>query len=137
MAPDFPLTVFFDGSCAVCALEIERYRSLDRVGRLIMIDINEPDFEPGIYGLTREGCQRELHAIDHSGIVYRGVSAFTAIWQAFPESRLLAVLAFLAGLPLIHTLAVLGYRVFARLRRYLPKRAACPGDSCRVVRGFH
>ena len=30
ITPDFPLQVFFDGSCSVCATEVERYGRRDQ-----------------------------------------------------------------------------------------------------------
>ncbi len=130
--PDFPLQVFYDGSCAVCALEIKRYRDMDRDGRLNIIDISAPGFETAGWGISQSDFMRELHVIDRNGTVYRGVDAFAAIWLAFPESSLPRLLARLIRLPVVDPLARLGYRIFARFRRYLPKRAACAGDNCRI-----
>ena len=62
----------------------------------------------------------ELHAIDQAGTVYRGVAAFRAIWQAFPEKPAYRILGWLVGLPLVAPLAGQIYRLFARLRPHLP-----------------
>jgi len=131
-SPDFPLQVFYDGSCAVCALEIERYREMDRAGRLNIIDISVSGFDPSPWGITQADFMRELHVIDRSGRIYCGVDAFAAIWLAFPQSVLPGLAAALIRLPVLNYLARLGYRIFARLRRYLPKRTACAGNNCRI-----
>lgn len=132
-APAFPLRVFFDGSCSVCAREIEIYRSRDRDGKLRCIDISAPDFEPERYGIAREDFMDQLHAIDEQGTVYRGVESFWAIWQAFPSSTIFGLLGRIISLPLVNPLARVCYRGFARIRPYLPKRTTtCTSGSCGI-----
>lgn len=133
--PRFPLQVFFDGACPLCSREIDHYRRQDRQGRLQPIDISAPDFDPRRYGIARESFMAELHAIDRAGTVYRGVAAFRAIWQAFPEKTGYRVMGRLVGLPLVEPVATQAYRLFARLRPHLPGRKAdCDGGSCRIDR---
>jgi predicted DCC family thiol-disulfide oxidoreductase YuxK len=99
------------------------------------IDISAPGFDPQSYGISLEAFMAELHAIDQSGTVYRGVAAFRAIWQAFPEKTAYRVLARLVGLPLVEPLAGRAYRLFARLRPHLPgRKPGCDGGSCRLDR---
>ena len=131
-APDFPLQVFYDGACSVCATEVERYGRKDRAGRLILVDISAPGFDSAPYGIPRADFMFQMHAIDRSGRVFRGVEAFWAIWQAFPSSTLLGLCGTLITLPLVNPLARLCYRIFAGLRGYLPKRRQdCSSGSCR------
>jgi len=133
--PQFPLRIYFDGACRVCASEVDHYRRRDRAGRLEPVDISAADFDPGPCGISLQAFQYELHVIDREGRVYRGVDAFRAIWLAFPESVLFRLLATLIALPVIRPLARLGYRIFARLRPYLPKRrAVCATGQCRIGR---
>lgn len=130
--PEFPLLIFYDGSCLVCAQEVDHYRLMDHAGLLKPVDISLPGFAAGRWGISQSDFMRELHVIDRGGTVYRGVDAFVAIWQAFPESVLLRLLTRLIRLPVVNPLARLGYRIFARFRRYLPKSAACNGGNCRI-----
>lgn len=131
--PLFPLRIFYDGACSVCAREVERYGEADRDGRLLPVDISDPGFDPAPLGITLDEFMYQMHAIDRSGRIYRGVEAFWAIWQAFPASTLLGLLGLLITLPLVNPLARLCYRGFARIRRYLPKRPSdCAGGSCRI-----
>ena len=39
----YPLTVFFDGACPICAREIAVMKRLDRHGRLFFCDFSRPD----------------------------------------------------------------------------------------------
>jgi predicted DCC family thiol-disulfide oxidoreductase YuxK len=132
-APVFPITVFYDGSCVVCSTEIEQYRSQDYAGRLILVDISAADFNPERYAGTLQAFMFELHVIDRNGHVYRGVEAFWAIWQVFPASTLYGLMGTVIMLPLLNPLARLCYQIFARVRRYLPKRKLdCASGSCRI-----
>ena len=135
VSPVFPLRIFYDGSCSVCATEVERYGRKDRDGRLALVDISASDFDPHPFGVTMEEFMYQMHAIDRSGRVFRGVEAFWAIWQAFPASTLLGLCGKLIMLPLINPLARLCYRMFAGIRGYLPKRhKECTAGSCRIGR---
>jgi predicted DCC family thiol-disulfide oxidoreductase YuxK len=131
--PKFPLRVYYDGSCAVCATEIDRYSRRDHAGRLILVDVSAPDFDPALLGITLDEFMYQMHVIDQGGTVYRNVEAFWAIWQAFPASTFLGLLGALITLPLINPVARLCYKGFARIRKYLPKRGnACSTGSCRI-----
>jgi len=133
VAPDFPIRVFYDGSCSVCALEVERYGRMDHDGRLIIVDISDAAFDPAPYGITLAEFMYQMHVIDRSGAVFRGIEAFWAIWQAFPSSTLLGVCGGMIALPVINSAARLAYRLFARVRRFLPKRrTTCVTGSCRI-----
>lgn len=130
--PDFPLRIYYDGSCIVCATEIERYGRKDQDGRLILVDISDPGFDATSLGISRADFMFQMHAIDRIGRVFRGVEAFWAIWQAFPSSTLLGLCGTLISLPVLNPLARLCYRIFADLRGYLPKRSRdCSSGTCR------
>jgi predicted DCC family thiol-disulfide oxidoreductase YuxK len=136
ISPVFPLQIFYDGSCSVCATEVERYGRKDRDDRLILVDISAPGFDPAPFGITLAEFMYQMHAIDRSGRVFRGVEAFWAIWQAFPNSSLLGMCGKLIKLPLVNPLARLAYRLFAGIRGHLPKRRSdCSSGSCRIGRG--
>jgi predicted DCC family thiol-disulfide oxidoreductase YuxK len=132
-SPRFPLQVFYDGACPLCSREIDHYRRQDRRQWLEPIDISTPGFDPQLYGIPLAAFMAELHAIDQAGTVYRGVAAFRAIWQAFPERGLYRIMGRLVGLPLVEPLAAWFYRLFARLRPHLPgRKRSCNSGSCRI-----
>ena len=131
--PVFPLQIFYDGSCSVCATEMNVYRRKEHGGRLIFVDISAQGFDPSPFGVTMDAFMYEMHAIDREGHIYRGVGAFRAIWQAFPDSTRYGLLAALVSLSGVNFLARLAYRGFARIRKYLPKyRTACRDGTCRL-----
>jgi len=130
--PHFPIQVFYDGSCSICATEIEHYLRQDHGGRLTAVDIHSPDFNPEPFRISLASFMYELHVIDKSGHVYRGVEAFWAIWQAFPASTLYGLMGTIVSLPVVNPFARLFYKGFARIRPYLPKRHTCDGDTCSI-----
>ncbi|KAB0669641.1 DUF393 domain-containing protein [Oryzomonas sagensis] len=134
-APQFPLRIFYDGSCSVCSSAMARYRVKDGGGKLNFIDISAPEFDPVAYGIPLAEFMYQLHAIDRNNTVYRGTDAFGAIWRAFPASTGYGLLATVLSLPGCTAIARLGYRLFARIRRFLPKQnAACADGSCKIGR---
>ena len=131
-APAFPLQVFYDGSCSVCAAEMDIYRRREHAGRLIFVDISRPDFDPAPHGISLQEFMHEMHGIDQQGRVFRGLEAFRAIWQAFPDSVRYRLLAALITLPGVNQLARMAYWSFAGIRKYLPRRHSdCDSGVCR------
>jgi len=134
-SPAYPLQVFYDGSCSVCAAEMDVYRLKEHGGRLQFVDISAPEFDPAPYGITLEAFMYEMHAIDREKRVYRGVEAFAAIWQAFPDHPLYGLLGALVMFPGVNLLARTAYWSFARMRKFLPKNEACRDGTCGLGRG--
>lgn len=116
----YPLKVFYDGNCRVCAKEIDVYRAKADSGRLIFVDIADTDFNANDYGRTDKEFQAELHVCDAEGQFFTGVDAFRKIWEAL-SSPLYPALAKLTGLPGINDAARSGYALFARYRHLLPQ----------------
>lgn len=131
-APRFPLEVFYDGSCIVCAAEIEHYLRKDRGDKLVAIDISSPDFNSAPYQISLADFMHQLHAIDQDGQIFKGVDSFWAIWQAFPTLTVYGLMGRIIQLPVINRLARIGYWLFARIRPYLPKRKTCQSGTCSI-----
>lgn len=130
--PEFPVRIFYDGACSVCATKIEHYLRRDRAGKLMGQDISAPGFAPEKHQIPLADFMYELHVIDRSGNIYRGVEAFWAIWQAFPASSVYGLLGKIVTAPVLNPLAHLLYKGFARIRTYLPKRRDCSSGTCNI-----
>lgn len=125
-----PLTVYYDGGCRVCSAEIAYYQRRDRDGRLRCLDITAPDFVPADHGRSLEEFMARLHVRAADGAFTTGVAAFVAIWQVLPQRRY-RWLSHFFSLPLVRPIAETGYTVFARNRKYLPRRhPECDGERC-------
>lgn len=130
--PHFPIQVFYDGACIVCATEIEHYLRQNHNGKLVAVNIQSPEFNPEQFHITLDTFMYELHVIDQSGTVFCGVDAFWAIWQAFPASTVYGVMGTIIHLPVVNPLARLLYKGFAQIRPYLPKRHTCDSGTCSI-----
>ncbi|TKB94073.1 MAG: DUF393 domain-containing protein [Nitrospira sp.] len=131
----YPLTVFFDGDCPICAREIALMKRLDRRRQLEFCDFSGQEYDAASSGFAAADLATVIHARWADGIVITGVEVFRAMWEAVG----LGFLAKLSRLSLVEPLVLNAYAWFARNRLRLTGRAhACTGDSCRsALSGRH
>jgi len=127
--PLYPLTVFYDGACPICAREMALMKHLDRKQRLKFCDFSAPGYDAGSTGLDPARLGAVIHAQWDDGMLITGVEVFRAIWQAVG----LGMLAHLSRLPLIDPLLVRGYTWFARNRLWLTGRDTGCSGNCRTA----
>jgi predicted DCC family thiol-disulfide oxidoreductase YuxK len=126
----WPMTVLYDGACAVCSLEMDHLREREHAGRLVFVDIAAPGFDAASYGLTQAALNAEIHAVLPDGTLLRGVEVLR---RAYSAAGLGWVLEPTAWGPL-RPLADAGYRVFARHRRTISRLAAPAIGALRAAR---
>jgi predicted DCC family thiol-disulfide oxidoreductase YuxK len=127
-----PLSVLIDGACPLCRQEEALLRRLDRGrGRLVMVDIAEPDFQPSGVGRTMDELMGTIHGVLPDGTVVTGMEVFRRAYAAVGLRWLLAPTGWPGLRPLFDRL----YRWFARNRLRLTGRGsvACDGDRCRAA----
>ena len=125
----YPLTIFFDGACPVCAREIALMKRLDRKQRLTCCDFSLPEYDGEKTGFAAADLGQVIHAQWADGRVIRGVEVFQAMWEAVG----LGVLAKLSRISFIQPLIYKAYAWFARNRLWLTGRKKdCLGNSCVV-----
>ena len=81
----YPLTVFYDASCPLCASEMHALRERDADRRLELVDCSAPDFsDEGLRaeGITREKLMTLIHARDAHGRWLIGPDCFAAVYAA-------------------------------------------------------
>jgi predicted DCC family thiol-disulfide oxidoreductase YuxK len=81
----YPLTVFYDASCPLCASEMHALRELDAAGRIDLVDCSAPGFsdeELRADGITRTSLMQRIHARDACGRWRVGIDAFEAVYRA-------------------------------------------------------
>ena len=81
----YPLTIYYDASCALCANEIRALKALDGDDRLALVDCSAPDFDPSALGredLTRAALMRQVHARDAAGRWLAAVDVYEAAYRA-------------------------------------------------------
>ena len=107
------LTVFYDGDCPVCRLEVDIYRRAG--GGIAWVDIERLRNSELPAGKTREELLGRFHAQRADGTYAVGVDAFQAIWRALPGWRR-AAWAF--DVPGLRGFAEVAYRGFLRWQRW-------------------
>ena len=106
------LTVYYDGSCALCSAEIEYYASRSGGHRMDYVDVSDPKSDPGP-GLARSDAMRRFHVRQRDGYIASGVDAFTLVWKELPTWKRTASIASLPGPKAALRIA---YRLFLPIR---------------------
>ncbi|SDS83201.1 thiol-disulfide oxidoreductase DCC family protein [Pseudomonas oryzae] len=134
--PSWPLTLYYDGACPLCAREIRLLRRHASAARLQLVDIAAADFDPAPLGLSLARLQERLHARFADGRWVSGLDATFWSWCAAGLGRWAAPLRW----PPLRPLLELAYRLFCRLRPHLgwlphPDGAArCRSEGCALPR---
>ena len=130
----WPLTLYFDGDCPLCAREIKLLRRRASEDRLQLVDMSQGGFEASALGFSHEQMQASLHARFADGRWVKGLDATLWAWRAAGLGAWAAPLTWRATRPLLSV----AYRVFCRLRphlNWLPHpdgSQRCKDDVCAV-----
>lgn len=129
MPPVFSILV--DGDCPLCRHEADMLRRLDRGrGRLALVDITAPGFDPAALGVTMRDVMGSIHGVGADGRVVAGMEVFRRAYGAVGWGWLWAP----TGWPVLRPVFDALYGWFAARRLSLTgRRMVCEGDSCRVV----
>ena len=111
----WPLALYFDGECPLCAREIRflSRRAID--ARLLFVDISDEAFDAKALGFTVEQMQSSLHARFADGRWMTGLDATLWSWRAAGLGIWATPLTWRAIRPLL----AVGYWLFCRLRPHL------------------
>lgn len=119
IASEGKLVVYYDGLCRLCSAEISHYQNEKGAGSFIFSDITAPLFDAKAEGVDPVEVHKVMHVRDASGVMHTEVDAFIVIWKALPRYNLAAKIAELRG---VRPLLNVGYRLFAAIRPYLPRK---------------
>lgn len=119
MTHDQKLTVYYDGACPLCTMEIAHYQRQAGAENLCFVDASvQGDLG---HDLTQQDALKRFHIRDEYGQLVSGAAGFARIWSVLPRWRWAARLARLPGvIPLLE----LAYRAFLPLRPMLARVAA-------------
>lgn len=81
----FPLTIFYDASCPMCAGEMHALKRRDAHGRLELVDCSAPDFDESVLAglpIRREDLMNLIHARDAHGTWFSGIEVFEHAYGA-------------------------------------------------------
>jgi len=121
MPDDFPLTIFYDAACPVCALEMDALRRRDRCNRLKLVDMSAPGFDARRHGLDPDAdLDAAIHALRPDGTVLRGMDVLRSAYGAAGLGWLLRPTRW----PVLEPAFDAAYRVFARHRHAISRTLA-------------
>ena len=129
------VSLFWDGGCPLCTVEIAYYKRLDRERRVDWVDLTAHPDRLEAVGITHADAVALIHALDHTRSDWQtplvGVPAFLAVWQRLPAPWNLLPPLFRAVPPAI-PLVERAYRFWARHRLKLTGRSRSlkQGSSC-------
>lgn len=81
----YPMTIFYDASCPMCASEMHALKARDREGRLELVDCSAPDFDDTVLAgstIRREDLMTLVHGRDAHGTWLVGVDVFEIAYAA-------------------------------------------------------
>ncbi|BBP85741.1 MULTISPECIES: thiol-disulfide oxidoreductase DCC family protein [Pseudomonas] len=106
------IKVYYNSACPVCRAGIEGQKDKSTACEIEWADVHADNQAVEEIGEALEYVRERLHLVDEQGVKRMGVDAFIVLWRHSPKERWKARLL---SLPLIHGLAQLGYKAFARL----------------------
>ena len=127
-------TVYFDGSCPLCAREIGFYRRCRGGDRIAWVDVSVLQEAEVLPGLSKSAALGRFHVKGADGHLLSGGRAFAHLWSVLPAFRALGVVLQIRPLS---WLADRLYDLFLRVRPRLQKavsRSECQRGSsqCRL-----
>ena len=121
-AVQYPMTIYFDGSCPLCTREVRLLTRYDDQKRLQLVDCSPQNFAP-IEGHSRDAMMALIHARDAAGLWLIGAPVFAAAYQASG----FASIASLWGSQRLQPMWRVVYPWIARNRMWLSKFGAIDG----------
>jgi len=130
---EIKLILFFDGHCPLCSAEMRQLFELDRLKRLLLVDIHQADFDQLYPHIDKVQANKILQAQQTNGSMLYGLDANCKAWELVGRKRWLRILRW----PFIRVIADLGYLIFANNRSLISYIATgqrrCSGCEMRKV----
>ena len=79
----YPLTIYYDASCPLCAAEMHTIKETDFDNQLILVDCSSDNFtEPAFCPTNQAAMIERIYARDAAGAWINGVDVFAAAYNA-------------------------------------------------------
>ncbi len=123
------LTIFYDGTCPLCAKEMKALVNRDTHQLIRTVDIHSDEFS-SYPQIDADKANNILHALDSNGQLYLGLDATYQAWRLVGRGWLYAPLRW----PLIKPVADRLYLKFAnnryRISYWLTGKSRCGSGQC-------
>ena len=83
----YSATVYHDGECPICNVEINQMKRLDKTKKINWVDISKDQAALDAAGLTYQQTMDRIHVQDSDAIMQTGVKGFLSVWEHLPYFR--------------------------------------------------
>jgi predicted DCC family thiol-disulfide oxidoreductase YuxK len=105
------LTIFYDGNCPLCTLEMQKLKRYDTKGLIVLEDLHQENFDALFPQINKDKAMNILHG-QYQGKILRALDVTHRAWTLVGKGGLVALLQF----PIIKQLAHGGYLFLAKYR---------------------
>ncbi len=123
------LTIFYDGTCPLCAKEMRSLKEHDAKGLLKTVDIYSDEFSH-FPEINPDEANRILHAIDSKGQLILGLDAAHKAWTLVGKGKLYAPLRWRLVKPVADTFYLFFAKHRYRISYLLTGKSRC--KSCQL-----
>ena len=109
------LTVYYDGACPLCQMEISHYKAQIGAEKIEFVDAASEDLPDD---LTRDAAMARFHVRLANGTLVSGAAGFAEVWKGLPKWHWAARLAAMPGMLWVMERM---YRAFLPVRPYLSR----------------
>lgn len=106
------LTIFYDGYCPLCLLEMNKLKELDVNNRIVFEDIQQPSFSVEYPDLDWSSLNARIHGYLADGSLISGLDVTYMAWKLVGKGWVYAPLRW----PVISWFADIAYNIFAKHR---------------------
>jgi len=123
------LTIFYDGNCPLCSLEMQRLKETDIQQKIILIDLHQPNFNEQYPDINISNALAILHG-EYQGNLLLGLDVTHRAWTLVGRGFWVAPLQW----PLIKPLSHLIYLQLAKYRypisKFIQRHFAVATKTC-------
>ena len=110
----YSATVYHDGECPICNVEINQMKRLDKTKKINWVDITKDQAALDAAGLTYQQTMDRIHVQDSDQVMQTGVKGFLSVWEHLPYFR--RAVPIVKHTPFLLPLMEWGYVKFAKYR---------------------
>ena len=124
------LTLYYDGGCSLCMMEMQQLIDLNTDNKLLLVDLHSDGFAELYPHINIDKAMDILHGESADGEVLLGLDVTCAAWPLVNKHRWMKILRW----PIIRHIADKVYLLFAKYRQpisnFLFPNAAC--QTCKL-----
>ena len=106
------LTIYYDGHCPLCMIEMKSLKHHDNENTINLIDLHNDNFSEDYPQINKTDAIGILHGQLDTGEILLGLDVTCKAWALVGKHKWMSILRW----PLIRTIADVFYRLFARHR---------------------